>query len=63
MDTYSYAKPGNFSSGQQLVKDSNLLNPLNLVSPACLTDLAPSMLEWLNVNAASHAAMVVLPPF
>ena len=32
--THMYAKPGNFSSGQ-LVKDSNLLNPLYLVSPAC----------------------------
>ena len=34
IDTYSYVKPGNFSSGQ-LVKDSNLINPLYLVSPAC----------------------------
>ena len=32
--TSKYVKPGNFSSGQ-LVKDSNLLSPLYLVSPAC----------------------------
>ena len=33
IDTHSYVKPGNFSSGQ-LVKDSSLLNALYLVSPA-----------------------------
>ena len=55
IDAYSYVKLGNFWSGQ-LVKDSNLLNPLYLVSTACDS---PQLYSSRDKNARHERTVLV----